>query len=46
MKLGNQANAGLFGQLSTHPNAGGSMKPRPLKPLSRQLDKYIFDGGC
>ena len=30
--------------LSTHPKAGGLMKPRPLKPLSTQADKYIFVG--
>jgi hypothetical protein len=30
--------------LSTHPEAGGSMKPRPLKPVSTQADKYITVG--
>ena len=30
--------------LSTHPVAGGLMKPRPLKPLSTQADKYITVG--
>jgi hypothetical protein len=28
--------------LSTHLKTGGVMKPRPLKPLSTQPDKYIF----
>ena len=30
--------------LSTHPVAGGLMKPRPLKPLSTQAEKYITVG--
>ncbi len=31
-------------KLSTHPKAGGLMKPRPLKPLSKQADKYLTVG--
>jgi hypothetical protein len=30
--------------LSTHPVAGGLMKPRPLKPLSTKAEKYITVG--
>jgi len=28
--------------LSTHPEAGGLMKPRPLKPLSTQADNALL----
>ena len=44
MKPENPEEEAISYRLSTHPKAGGLMKPRPLKPLSTQADKYISVG--